>query len=1289
MEAKTDTETEQVLSEDKDDRPGKTDKDSGELEDKTDDEGTKEQKSPKITEYNDSEAEITPFEKQRAEESIMAEAEDVDDIDGRNSDAEIKSKDDASIEKPLDEENKKPTTDKEEASRGNEDQEEDGDIKEDILAEEAEINANDASLGKLLSQNNETPKEVREEASQGSKDQDKDGDEVQTDKEEMLTEAGQVDDGSYEKPPHQNIETPTEDRREASQKRKDADKIDGDEEEADKGDILTEAEDDDDIDKLKGDDRISHDDRNSKDVTEGEAGRDKKGLDRDNTEYEVKQKEEKPVIHKEDEAHKPLDDHDEVATETRETEKINQKDEKPEDYAECEVEPEFESKLSDANELKMNIKPSHESPKEDEILKRNEQDENGDENLAVSEDIQEYDRLSDKSDGQSQTAEEEDEELSFQRSKGFVNEIPELSDEKGKEDNLVALESLNDLYAEKEQLNDELKQVDSQLKELAATGNDKLEDLNKRLDDEELNLLHSLGEIDKHLKKNDNKELMEHLLKEKEDVCTKLDEINNLLNEQKEAMAELGSKDVHTVPGLMCKKDVLKDDLSEKERQLSYKSKMLEAAKKASGKEKENLETSLNSLTAQLAALEDGMRDSDNDAFPYRPKESNKELPSEIVSLVKSKADAENESEKLEKEIKKTENDIGRYGRILEEQRDRLQPFQRKRARIEDSLDWASKADEITSKASEEDIEDGVEDPVYDKSENDALLTDKTDLVDDVEAISERHLEIEKKIEELDFAISNLELPYVLEQELTKDIPTAEKVGIVHQVMDRAEEDLECLEANIVEEQSALREAGFSDPIRLTQHLQEKEKLKKDIDKLDNYQSAMTGSKDEVDHPEVKQLESLLLQKESLEEKAHKLDGEISDEQRNFLEARQFKSTGKVNAESESNIKELIDTKDTSGKDLQETNEKILQTLSTGGLKGPQAEFIEECVERKVRLEDEIDKLQDKIDDETVRAAEMLRPQRLFTQERKELHQKQKEREETVKEKAESVAEAKRREQDPDEVEDALGQVIREKISVDEKLQKIIEYENDGRGRTLPLTFRKHEERLTEARNPEQDPGQVNDNLDHDHVIGEKTIQTLQDENDGSETTIPALKAPHAEGEADTVSENRHSDENLDEKRRELEDNLREIENRLYNLLPSSGPSDGLETGDLENIKSLAAEKVKLEEDIQQAKLLEDLLNEKEALLQEKRCGKDANKDGRERKTQLGGELKKLNELTERRENELQKIETKMDDKKKKLQQLNDDKEKTGPKIGTSERRYRKGKERSRGFLSGRTYKQE
>ena len=1165
-------------------------------------------------------------EHQRTREPILAETEDLGDTDGERAEAVIKVRD-PSDEKPF---NKKPERPMEVSNEG---VEEDAGERQEIIKEEIKA-------------------KIKAKVS------------------------------TFEEPFIQSIERPIEDR-ESIGEYEDSGKLDSEEQSVNEK-ILTEAKDED--YGTKRDERTSAEKKSKdKDAAEVSSSEDTKALD---TEIEVREKEEQSVIGKEDESHTPLCEEKWVAYDD---EGECTEDNETEDNA---IEPDGESELADANELKMKLEPSHMLTKEGEIFDKI--------------DISENDGFSERSNTQSQTTDEEIENLHRQGRKspvsdedlikqlnrnndilqdkfhllrelvgrGFVDAIQELSDENDKEENLVALESLNKLYAEKEQLTDELKQVDSQMKELSQAG-DNITDLNKRLDDEEMELLHSLGKIDKSLKRNDDEKLTEHLLKEKEDVCTKLDEINNLLNEHKGVVVEPGNSDALTFPRLMCKKDVLKDDLCEKARQLSYKAKMLERATNESGKENQNMKNSLNSLTAQLAALEDGLQESDNDAYPAK---NNKELPPETKSLVKSKKDAENLKAELEREIKRAERDVGRYGRILEEQRNRLQPFKRKRTRIQDSLDLTnstvSNEGNQVSKQSLDYVKDDVE-------TSEAQLVDKNDASDSNGAENERYGVVKAKIEELDFAISNLKLPLELEKEVIEGIPVADKLGIINRVKTHTEEDLKCLEEKILQEQDKLREAGFIDPPKLIKDLEEKENLTKEIEELKNYKSSVDGFRNEDDLPFVQLLKRLIFKNESLEEEISKLDGEIANEQCNFLDARQFKITGKVNAESKSNIKGLLDIKGTLVKGLQDVNEKILQSLSASGLKGSQSEFIEECVERKVKLEDEIEKLQDKIDEATISAAEMLAdllkqkfaineelihtrenaieeakrlqggvscnadiPEEMnellyravFTlepetagpqesaglQEGQKLRQRQGVMEESIREKAETLREAKRLKQDPDEVEGAIELVIREKIPVDKELRKIYEDESESKETRLPLSF------------------------------GSK------DNNYVSEATL-SLSSTHEKDETDKGSE--QSENCSGDKRRELQNNLHKTENRLRNMPQISRPSDESKNYGLRKLRPLIAEKVKLKEDLRQTKLLEDMLNEKERLLQEQFCGKDAWKDHWKTKRKQETELKKLNELIDRRENEMLETEAKKADKETRLDNLNIDQEALDEKI--------------------------
>lgn len=1022
----------------------------------------------------------------------------------------------------------------------------------------------------------------------------------------------------------------------------------------------------------------------------------------DSIDYQRKRKGEESLVYREDKTLKSF------------AEKASQNGDETNDNGEFDQEQPF----GDTNVSNIKHNTPVDSPLDEE--ENFEKGKNG--NLSVTKNktkIDEYDSLSEMSDSFS-LKEDEEEDLRFVESaspisdqdlisqlnknnkilqdkfnllrelvgKGFVNEIPELSDKRKEGDSGAALGSLSDLYAEKEQLLSKLKQIDLQMKELNSSDNEDTKDLNKRLEDEESEILHSLEQIDKQLRQSNEKDLVDHLLREKEDVCNKLDEINNLLNDKKEVIAQLRNSDTETVPGLMSRRDMLKDDSIEKVREANFKSKMLKAATKASEKENEKLKASLNRLEFQLEALEDSMDDAKGE-HPFKTKKRNERLPPEMASLLASKAETESKSLKLDKKLRKIGNDIARYERMLEEQKNRLQPFERKQARLEEALKWVGllrgQVDELTVKEDEEEMAGDQEGSI---NERESIAPDKAneDIVEaEDDTISQGEKDLEKEIKDLNNGISNIELPRGLGQKRTGDTPTSKKLEIVHKANLSKEEDLQLLKTEIYHEENKLRNDGLDDLTKLTQHFEKAEKLKKEITKLDNSQLNLDGTTTGAENPDVKKLVSLCLLKESLEQTSRNLDGEIVEEQVNFLDARQFKATGKVDSETASKIKELIDTKAKLVSELKETNETILQSLSKGALSGPYAGFIEECVERKVRLEEEIEKLQDETDEETIRAAAMLADllerkstlseelrkavgevqmikenvsndkyknnisedagqiisqildqESVATPEKDELLQRQSKMESVVKEKTERVTECKKRGRDPNDEEEALENAIREKISVDQKLQKVLGDKDVGSEKRAHVK-----------------EGQLEDGKD-----------TVQVEEQNKQQSGQALD--DEDGEGASVKEEREqgldpgsSDEKFHDRRRELEEDFRANDNQLDILLKNTGLSDDHRKTELENLKCLIVEKVKLEEELEQSRLLEDLLSKKQNLEEKIR------EDVIGRKSQLENELEKINAVTKRREKELQKIQAKKDAREDVLKRVNDGKAEVDERLET------------------------
>ena len=834
--------------------------------------------------------------------------------------------------------------------------------------------------------------------------------------------------------------------------------------------------------------------------------------------------------------------------------------------------------------------------------------------------------------------------------KGFVDEIPELTDENYRICPDKPLDSVHELYTEKEQLANEIQKIDLQIKELAESGSDTIKELNEDLDKKELELMHSLEETEKHLKRDEDKKLVEHLLKEKEDVCTKLDEINNILNEKKGEMEDLRSHDGHTVPGLMYRKDVLRDDLTEKTRELNSSRKLLETASQESEKEKQHLENSINSLNVQFAALQEFTNSSHGNSH-LRARPMNKWVPPEIEHLLNSKADAEHEIGELDKKIEKAENENNKYHRVLEEQTDRLKPFYRKKARLEKALKFVNQPSDGTEDLPTRtvvEITDGADD-AGEKTQDELLMDgNKVNVPDQYISKNQRKMELEYQIEELNAAIRTIGIPFGLDCELAEEIPTVEKLQMIHEAKTKKEEDLQVLEAEIIDEQNNLRKGSSVDPEQLIEKFKQNEKLKKNIAKyLDSSKLA------EGEHNDVKQLQSIVSSKDSLEEQAHLLDRQIWQEQSNFLEAFQFKRTGKVNADCGSKIKELLDTKDKLVEDLDNTNEKILKNVSTGGLMGTHAQGLEECVERKVKLEEEIARLQDHIADEPGRAAESLVN---IIEKKSDVSKdlkgaKRKDADELSRVQIESIDDYCR--YDPKEVNDTFTHAI---STLGKESAPIIGWEElRQKQHEMEVVLKEKAECLIRANREGKDPSsdeEVVESVIRDKISVDKKLQEVLEENNSKEAVFPPQEMKENE------SNQRLQMADVNDEREEMEDNLSMNEYQLNTLLQSAGLIDN----DVQKLESLVVEKVKLEGELEKYQLLQDLFLKKK-YLQQKLCNEQQQSDECQRNEELRSELEKLNALIDRRENDVEKIKTKKNVTKEKVKHLEDEKEKLNNKL--------------------------
>ena len=841
---------------------------------------------------------------------------------------------------------------------------------------------------------------------------------------------------------------------------------------------------------------------------------------------------------------------------------------------------------------------------------------------------------------------------------GFVKEIPELN-EKNEEMNagLESVESKDDLLAKREEIDKMLQQIELKINELSEV--DK-KNLNRHQHGEELKLLQSLEEVDKKIRRNDEKDLVEHLLIEKEKVLKKLDEINIQLKGEKESTQELASTGSHTLQNLMTELDLLKDEKSEKIRQLNHKSKMLEDTVNTAQKEKQELNEVQCKLRSQILALDRAM-DSGNEQDQALGKlPSDKELPMDILILLRKKVDANRKAAKLTNDVKRSKREIDLYNRILEGQRQRLLPFKRKKVRLLHLLDDI----EVVSKTESESRQhlptksftrnvSGLGEEKQGK-----LQSEPVDANSQLTQESKQRKKTKRNLEQLDLAVSATGL--------RKDEPNSEQVRNVSTTKSKIQGELTDLENKIVQEQVKMKEAGFNDLDRLMRVLEDGKKIQMELAKME---SSPSEEEELQELPGEENLKELLLHIENLQESLGCLDNEISREQQNCLDALHFQRDGNLKSEVESEIKELIKTKDKLVEERQKTSE-ILQSVSSVGLMGHQSTIVKEYIEKKMKLEEEIDISQNKIDDEPMRAIRALinllekksaidenlrdttekaceevnriqnyvscnnehnnnSPDRLndlivlalsltesvsnenLDAEERELNLDRKHLEGQMKEKAMKVVEAKRLSLSPAEDVDCLKQVITEKVATDS------EFKETRDNKIVSKSSHAYERKCYRR------PASISDAISG--IVGEE-ISSIQ-----------------------------HWKENKKEKRQILEERLFINKNELETLVEQDiVPTDDFDEGSINLLETLVGKKMKLEEELRHFKNLKHTLHKKQEVEGQHNV-EDMSSSDRNRftpKQNLANRLSTVTDLIQRREIEQQRKRTNLASKEKSLEQL-------------------------------------
>ena len=242
------------------------------------------------------------------------------------------------------------------------------------------------------------------------------------------------------------------------------------------------------------------------------------------------------------------------------------------------------------------------------------------------------------------------------------------------------------------------------------------------------------------------------------------------------------------------------------------------------------------------------------------------------------------------------------------------------------------------------------------------------------------------------------------------------------------------------------------------------------------------------------------------------------------------------------------------------------------------------------------------------------------------LCQRQSEMENILEEKAGRVIDAKRKGQDQSDEEEALENAIREDVRVNKKLQMFLEDNNAGREKKAHLA-------------KEQTPKEV----------GKRETYQMHEEKD------------HQQVKEDVDQAGETADLNFGDRRGELEAAYDVNDDEVKHLLKNAGWSDEQVEHNLERLRSLVAEKVALEAELEQLQLAEDLLRKRKNL--EKFGDTQSYKDGDRRLAHLESELGKCSAVIKTRERELQKIESRKDARQEVYNQIKYEKEELGDEI--------------------------
>ena len=773
--------------------------------------------------------------------------------------------------------------------------------------------------------------------------------------------------------------------------------------------------------------------------------------------------------------------------------------------------------------------------------------------------------------------------------KGFVREIPELCDNERLSRILDGWRTLDEnelchLYDEKEKVTEELTETEREIESLRSSDQNEAKDVDDELNRQELEALKELETLEKTLKKNEDRDLIQHLLEERENVGDRLEEIRK---EMEQAQRENQDHTEGSILDLMTKEDLIKEKIREQQAQLRSATRQQADHQENMAAQSAALEQSIDDHTSQSNALGEALTHKPGVKRQKRTRDANDDsrrgrLPDGMAKLIKSKVEASKKGSKLTKDLQKAHSDIGKYRRMIEDQQNRLKPFTRKQDRLEKALGSLQGNGDTTE-------HEGPESSAVPEQQ----LSTENQQLDEAEK-----MDLENKLQKLNIALQR-ETKKVRSYHPRRSVSLKKQADIILAKRPHLAQENEMVSGSLELESKKLREITGTDTDNadvLIDLMHEKEKLQRE---LQDVNSALRSLQEEENREltENPKMQAIVRRRENLRAALIATDEDIQEEEVNICEALKFKRNGHT-PQQRTPLRKLVNDKERLLDELKQNNQIMLSAVEQVPTSlDPLG--VEEAAERMVTLQAEIENAKERIDAETTRAMEAL--SRLLGEKSSIGAQLAAVEAELTEERAtdsshsdREVGEVTGEAGNDNATHKGVGEICAKRNLLEEEMKQVL---------TL----------LVEAEKSRKDPEEYEEKLEK--LIGEKVI--LDADFNSHERVLDNAKLLE-----ETV-------EGLERKRAKISKKLTAVESEV-----ASHTERGEHEGSINTLGGLFRSKVNIEADLRALEKIADLVQQKECVV-ERLGGKHAH---------LRDELFTLMRTVRKRENDIEVANRKLKD---------------------------------------------